>query len=70
MPFYTYILRSDVSGRYYCGSTSDLIRRLNQHNDPEYQSTKTTKRFAGPWRLIWSCQFSTRAEAVVKERAI
>jgi len=58
MPFWAYIIQSESTGRYYCGHSSDPNRHLRQHNDPEYRLSKTTKRFEGPWMLIWSqdCQ--------------
>ena len=70
MPYFVYILQSETTGRYYCGSTSDIERRVRQHNDPDYHLSKTTKRFAGPWRVVASEQFETRSEAVRKERKI
>ncbi|MBN1900277.1 GIY-YIG nuclease family protein [Candidatus Sumerlaeota bacterium] len=47
MSYFTYILQSQSTGRYYCGSTNDLNRRVKQHNDPEFLGTLTTKRFKG-----------------------
>ena len=70
MSFYIYILQSQSSGRYYCGSTNDVIRRLEQHNDPDYHTTKTTKRFPGPWILIHKEEFKTRGEAMKREKQI
>ncbi|MEK6742098.1 MAG: GIY-YIG nuclease family protein [Nitrospirota bacterium] len=70
MSFHVYILRSDTTGRHYCGHTDDLVRRLRQHNDPGYQGTKTTKRFPGPWTTIWSVSTKTRAEAMNLEKKI
>ena len=67
---WVYILQSESSGRYYCGQTSHLERRLNQHNDPAYQLSKTTKRFEGPWKLIWSHECSDRGDATRWERRI
>jgi predicted GIY-YIG superfamily endonuclease len=52
--FTVYILRSETTGRHYCGQTDDLDRRLRQHNDSEYHGSRTTKRFEGPWTLLWS----------------
>jgi putative endonuclease len=46
--YYTYILQSGSTGRYYIGSTQDLERRLAQNNDPNYKGSKITKRFKGP----------------------
>jgi len=68
--FYIYILRSESTGRYYCGQTNDLENRVHQHNDPGHRSTKTTKRFTGPWKLIWHHVCETRAEAMSIERQI
>ena len=70
MAFWAYIIQSESSGRYYCGHSSDPNRRLRQHNDPEYRLSKTTKRFEGPWRLIWSQGCQTRGEAMMMEKAI
>ncbi|MBI4557858.1 MAG: GIY-YIG nuclease family protein [Candidatus Hydrogenedentes bacterium] len=52
--FWAYILRSETTGRHYCGSSDDVERRVRQHNDPAYHGWKTTKRFEGPWPLVWS----------------
>jgi len=70
MPYYTYILQSQTTGRYYCGSTNDIERRLNQHNNPEFIGTLTTKRFKGPWKLVWKKEHSSRSEAMILERRI
>jgi len=75
MTYYVYILQSESTGRYYCGQTNDLERRIQEHNDPFYHASKTTKRFQGPWRLVWSKTFEDRsaaldAEARIKKRGI
>lgn len=48
MPFWAYILRNESTGRHYCGQTNRLSHRIKEHNDPNYQGSKTTKRFKGP----------------------
>lgn len=70
MPCWTYILQSAITGRYYCGSTDSVDRRAAQHNDPDYHGSKTTKRFEGPWELVWQSEFATRAEAMALEKKI
>ncbi|MBU2566546.1 GIY-YIG nuclease family protein [Patescibacteria group bacterium] len=46
---YLYILYSDVTRKYYIGSTNDLDRRLSEHNRGQTKSTK-----AGvPWNLAF-----------------
>ena len=68
--YFTYILQSESTNRYYIGSTADVARRLKQHNDPQYKGSKTTKRFKGPWKPVYSESFQTRAEAMLRERHV
>jgi len=70
MAYWVYILQSETSNRYYCGQSTNVEQRLRQHNDPNYQLTKTTKRYQGPWKLIWSCRCGDRSEATMLERRI
>ena len=70
MPYWVYILQSESTGRYYCGYSDNVERRVNQHNDPEYRGSRTTKVFQGPWNVIWTKGCSSRSEAVVLERKI
>jgi putative endonuclease len=66
--FYIYILQSTSTGETYTGQTSNLENRLQQHNDPSYTKTLHTKRRKGPWVLIYKEEFSTRAEAMRREK--
>ena len=68
--YFTYILQSESTERYYIGSTDNLDRRMAQHNDPGYKGSKTTKRFKGPWKLVYTESSQTRAEAMSREREI
>ncbi len=70
MLYFVYILQSQSTGRYYIGQTDDIERRLRQHNAPEYHGTKTTKRFPGPWELIYSETYESRSLAMSREREI
>ena len=70
MSFWVYILQSESSGRYYCGQTNSLDLRIDEHNDPNYTGTKTTKRFKGPWKLVWRKECQTRSSAIKLERTI
>lgn len=47
--FYTYILQSKIHKRLYVGSTSDLLKRIAEHNRGGVDSTKPYK----PWQLIY-----------------
>jgi putative endonuclease len=70
MEHWVYILQSQSSGRYYCGQTRDLATRVAQHNDPNNDLAKTTKRFRGPWNLLWSRQVESGSEAMWLERRV
>ena len=67
---WVYVLQSETTRRYYCGQTNDVERRLRQHNDPAHQKTKTTKRFEGPWNLVWSQICPNRTDALQLEKKI
>ena len=64
--YFTYILQSKKTKRYYIGSTDDLKNRLEEHNSGETISI----RKGIPWKEIHIEQFATRAEAVRKEKRI
>lgn len=68
MRYYVYILRSESTGKTYVGQTSDLEKRLEQHNDPECRFTLYTKRNKGPWKLIHFEAYNTRSEAMRREK--
>jgi predicted GIY-YIG superfamily endonuclease len=57
-------IRGRSNGETYIGQTSDLERRLMQHNDPDYRGTLHTKRRKGPWELIHKEEYETRSEAM------
>jgi putative endonuclease len=64
MMFYVYAILSLKRSYIYVGLTSDIERRIRQHNKG-YE--KTTKPYA-PFQLIYSEQFDTRAEARKREK--
>lgn len=47
--FYTYVLQSDLNNEFYIGYTSNLKKRLVEHNQGLNFSTKKLR----PWRLIY-----------------
>ncbi len=70
MHYFVYILQSASTQQYYVGHTDDLQKRVAQHNDPEYTLTTFTKKHKGPWLLVYSETFSTRADAMKRGRQI
>ena len=63
--FHLYVLRNP-EGRLYVGVTSDLSRRLSEHN--QGMTRWTSGR--GPWRLVYHEEFETRAGALRRERQL
>ena len=67
--YYIYILFSTKSDKYYIGLTSDVYRRLEQHNNPSAFNKYTSKHL--PWQLKIFFEVSdTRGEAMIIERFI
>ena len=62
--YFVYVIKSTVDGRLYKGLTSDLQKRIYEHNRGK---TKTTKAFK-PWELVYYEEFSTRDEAREREK--
>lgn len=61
--FFTYILQSESSGKYYIGSTDDLTKRLIRHNKGYSKYTKNK----GPFKIAYKEGFQTRSEAKKRE---
>jgi putative endonuclease len=61
--FYVYILKSEKNGKLYKGLTSDLKRRIAEHNSG--QSDFTSKN--GPWKLVYYEAFINKSDAVREE---
>ena len=68
MAFFVYILESETTGRIYIGHTSDLERRLKEHNNPRVGKHRYTRKQKGPWRLIYFEEKKSRSEAMKRER--
>jgi len=47
--YYVYILYSHKDGKFYTGYTSNLMRRLNEHNNGNVKSTK----YRRPLNLVY-----------------
>ncbi len=62
--YYTYILKSEKDGTNYIGYTSDLKKRIQDHN--QHQSKYTSTK--APYILIWYCAFKTKEKAVSFEK--
>ena len=59
-----YVLQSLKTKRFYTGQTTNIARRIEEHNKGKTRSTAKK----GPYQLIHLEHYSTRAEAVKRER--
>jgi putative endonuclease len=66
MTYYLYILKSIKNGRYYVGTTKDLLARLERHNQGRSKYTKNAR----PWELVFSEENPNRSEAMKREYLI
>ncbi len=66
MEYFLYILQSEKNGSNYIGQTQDIHRRLKEHNNGEVHNTKPYC----PWKLIYHKKYTSRNEAVNREREI
>ena len=64
--FYVYIIKSQNTGKYYTGITSDLLKRIKHHNSGANRSTKGR----GPWVIVYSEKFEDKKSAWYREKQI
>ncbi len=57
--FYVYILRSEKDKSRYIGVTSDLKRRLAEHNSGNARYSNSKR----PYKLVWYSAFIDKAKA-------
>ena len=62
--FYTYVLRSQKDSKFYFGYTSDLKKRLKEHQNGEVSSTKSRL----PVNLIFYEAFLNQKDALRREK--
>ena len=64
MPFYVYIIQSEIDNSFYKGFSEDVFKRLLQHNAGEsnYTSTKI------PWKLVYYEEQPDKKTALIRER--
>ena len=60
MIYFVYILTSLKDSKRYIGMTSDLNRRLSEHNSGKVKSTKNRN----PLKLIYTEEFESKEEAM------
>jgi len=63
---YVYLLRSLKTGKFYLGWTTDLIRRLKEHNSGVSFHTKSR----GPWELLDYETYANKEQAKERESTL
>ncbi len=64
MEYFVYVLESEIDGRLYKGQTTDIDKRIVEHNSGKTKSTKGYK----PWKLVYFEKYETRDEALLREK--
>ena len=63
---WVYILQSETTGKFYVGSTNDLVRRVAEHHRGHCLAT----RGRGPWKIVHEEIFDTLVQARRREYEI
>jgi putative endonuclease len=66
VPFYVYIIQSQVDKTYYKGFSENPVTRFLQHNSGESQYTSSRM----PWQLVYVEKSLTKREALIREKAL
>ncbi len=64
--YYVYVLYSEASEIYYKGFTENIKARMLEHNEGKSRFTKNK----GPWQLIFVQRFSSKREALIREKSL
>ena len=63
---FVYLLKSKKHGNFYIGCTSDLRKRIEQHNNKQSASTA---RYS-PWKLVYFEGFISKEDAYLREKSL
>ncbi len=62
--YYVYVLRSTRNSQFYTGFTSDLRKRIDEHNSGKAEYTKSRR----PYELIYYEASVNRSDAAAREK--
>lgn len=65
-----YVIRSKTTGKIYVGQTEDFEKRLNRHNDRDFDKRAFTKLQGQEWYLVYKEMYSSRKEAMRREKEL
>ena len=66
MWYYVYIIQSLKDGKYYIGSSSNVVERLNYHNAGLQRSTRNRT----PFILVYTEEVENKEAALIREKQI
>lgn len=64
--YFVYLLQSDKNGSFYIGCTSDLKKRVLEHNNGQSYHTKKYL----PWKLVYFEGFCSKVDAYRREKSL
>jgi len=64
--FYMYVIKSKVSKTLYFGYSSDLKKRVKEHNEKKSKYTQTKT----PWSLVYYEAYKSAKDARARERQL
>ena len=62
-----YLIQNTVTSEFYFGMTSNLRRRIEEHN--RHQNTSTNRKH-GEWVLIYAEAYRDKRDALLRERKL
>jgi len=62
--YYVYVLANDKDRHLYAGFSTNLIKRIDEHNSGKVQSTKSKL----PWKIIYYEAFLNKYDALRREK--
>ena len=66
MPYYVYIIKSQLDSSYYKGYSEEPLVRLKRHNQGESNYTRNKV----PWQLVYIEELPTKRDALIREKAL
>lgn len=65
--YFVYVIQNTETKETYLGFTSDIKRRLKEHNSYCYSSKAYSHRKNGSWELVYAELFRSKKDAVRRE---
>ncbi len=66
--WFVYALYNQTTGKIYVGQTTDIVRRLSEHN--EKKGNHFTAHINGEWKVIYKEERKSRSKAIVREKQL